>query len=223
MGRSLIKILTVSGSPVDNSSTDILLERIAAGFTESLSGSGSLTGSESPSGQEELQTETIKLSKMQIKPCEACGFSPEPKYCVLNDDLSKHYESLVECDCLLIGSPIYFDSVSAQMKLFIDRANCLRPPDYKSDQADAGFVRRIKKQRIGAMVLVGGEKGWFEGARRTIAGFFKWIEVANEGMVVYHSTDFNLAGTVSEDQKTLLEAYNLGKMLAEKAASKARQ
>jgi hypothetical protein len=64
------------------------------------------------------------------------------------------------------------------------------------------------------MLLVGGERGWFEGARRVVAGFFKWVEVTNEGMVAYHSDNFRLKGTAAADQAVLAEATVLGRKLA---------
>jgi len=65
------------------------------------------------------------------------------------------------------------------------------------------------------MVLVGDNEGWIEGPRRSIAGFFKWVEVINEGMVWFRSTDFNKKGSVSKDKKTMEEARTLGIKLAE--------
>ncbi len=63
------------------------------------------------------------------------------------------------------------------------------------------------------MVFVGDNEGWIEGPRRSIAGFFKWIEVTNEGMVWYRSLDFNKKGTVVEDKDMLKEADLLGEKL----------
>ncbi len=53
-----------------------------------------------------------------------------------------------------------------------------------------------------------------EGARRSIAGFFKWIEVTNEGMVTHASTDDNRIGTAKEDPEALNRARQLGEHLA---------
>ena len=64
------------------------------------------------------------------------------------------------------------------------------------------------------MVLVGGAEGWFEGARRVIAGFFKWVELTNEGLITYRSPDYNQRGSVEHDQSALTDARELGKKLA---------
>lgn len=156
----------------------------------------------------------VKLNDLDLKPCLACGKAPSPEFCFYKDDIYKLYNSVANCNCLLVGSPIYFDSVSAQLKTFIDRCNCLRPPDFDNIDPDHHFINLMKKKRPGAMVLVGGERGWFEGARRVIAGYFKWIDVTNEGMIQYCSTDFNKTGAAADDGKIIIEASHLGRKLA---------
>ncbi len=200
----MIKLLTISGSPVEGSSTDFILNRIAAAVVETLG------------GEDRVQKTTIRLNDLTYIPCQACGESPEPEYCLFDDDLASVYQALVECDCLLFGSPVYFDSVSAQAKMFIDRCNCFRPPDYDNVDPDHYFLRRLNRSRPGAIVIVGGERGWFEGARRVIAGFFKWVNVVNEGMLIYRSSDFTKAGTAADDPTVLQQADELGKQLAPK-------
>ncbi len=198
----MINILSISGSPVAGSSTDFILKKIGDGITSEL-------------GEKyNISVKFIKLNDFDLKPCIACGEAPTPELCFLKDDIYKLYDNVINCDCLLVGSPIYFDSVSAQLKTFIDRCNCFRPPDYKNIDPDHHFINLINKKRPGAMVLVGGERGWFEGARRVVAGYFKWIDVTNEGMIQYCSKDFNKSGTAVDDDKIISEALLLGKKLA---------
>lgn len=198
----MIKLLTISGSPVERSSTDLILMRLQDRIVTEL---GSLSAT----------TIFTKLIKGDFVPCQACGEAPTPKFCFY-DDLDDLYTALAECDCFLFGSPIYFDSVSAQAKAFIDRCNCFRPADFKNENPDHRFIKLLKRKRPGAMVLVGGEEGWFEGARRTIAGYFKWIEVVNEGSIFYRTADFNTKGTAIENDEVLSEIERLAKLLADK-------
>ena len=167
------------------------------------------------SGQLKVRQTFVKLNELTFIPCQSCGEAPEHGFCFFDDDLTKVYRKLERCDCLLFGSPVYFDSVSAQAKMFIDRCNCFRPPDFDNVDPDHDFLKKLTHKRPGAMVLVGGERGWFEGARRVIAGFFKWVEVTDEGLIIYRSPDFMRSGTVSEDKQTLAEADALGQRLAQ--------
>ena len=199
---NLIKLLSISGSPVEGSSTDILLKEIEKGFLEK-------AGS-----REETQISFYKLNELNFIACQACGKAPTPEYCFYDDDLTRVYAELAVCDCLLVGSPIYFDTVSGQLKSFMDRCNCVRPADFDNTDPQHDFLKLIAGKRPGAMVLVGGERGYFEGARRTIAGFFKWIEVTNQGMVIHKSDDFHKKGAVVDDSTALKEARELGAKLA---------
>jgi len=199
----MINLLAISGSPVEQSSTYQLLQRVADSFTSYLS------------GRSPVRYDFVKLNELVFRPCQSCGEAPEEGFCIFDDDLTVVYDRLAQCDCLLFGTPVYFDSVSAQAKMFIDRCNCFRPPDFKNVDPHHHFLRRLTRRRPGAMVLVGGERGWFEGARRVVAGFFKWVEVTNEGMLVYRSPDFTRSGTAADDRQILAEAEALGTRLAQ--------
>ncbi len=198
----MIEVLAISGSPVKGSSTDILLEAVGSSVLESV-------------GAEKCRLTMVKLNERKFIACQACGRAPETGWCLYDDDLTPVYEKLATCDCLLFGTPIYFDSVSAQAKAFIDRCNCFRPLDFGRTNPEHRFVMRLTRKRPGAMVLVSGEGQWIEGARRTVAGFFKWIEVTNEGLLSYAAKDDYTIGTVRNDLTVLSEAKDLGTRLAE--------
>lgn len=197
----MTKILAISGSPVKDSSTEILLHAVTEAMKNALSG-------------REVEVSFIRLNGLDILPCQACGKAPTPAYCFYDDAMTDLYKQIEECDCLLIGTPIHFDTVSSQTKLFIDRCNCMRPADFDNTQSDHPFIKLLPNKRPGGMVLVGGEEGWFEGARRTIAGWFKWVEVVNVGVVSYRTVDYNTTGEVAKSSATLAEAEAFGLKLA---------
>ena len=199
----MTKILCISGSPVDGSSTDFILRELSRQISNKFN-------------TNKTSIEFIKLSELKLYSCIACGKTPEKNFCIYDDDISPIYNKIIECDCFLFGSPIYFDSVSAQAKTLIDRCNCMRPPDYENQTPNHDFMKILTKKRPGAIILVGGEKAWFEGARRTIAGFFKWIEVINEGLITYGSHDFKKKGDAVNDLHVLRNINNLAEHLYEK-------
>ena len=197
----MIKILAISGSPAEDSSTDYIAVELAQKTADGL--------------DEKVEIDFVKLSEFNFIPCQACGKAPTPKFCFY-EELDHIYDLLANCDLFIFGSPVYFDSVSAQSKTFIDRCNCFRPPDFDSNDPDHDFIKLLKRKRPGAIVLVGGENGWFEGARRTIAGFFKWVEVINEGQIFYSTKDFNQRCEAKNDPETLKQIKDLAKLLSEK-------
>ncbi len=197
----MLKILTLNASPVKGSSTDILLGQIADGIAYS---------SATP-----VDNEIIRLNNYQYLPCQACGKSPEPDWCFFHDEIYPVYDLLINCDIVLFGSPIYFDTVSAQAKMFIDRCNCLRPADFENE-TEHDFKKILPRKRLGAMVLVGGERQRTEHARVVIAGFFKWVEVENCGAITYATKGWE-AGEAAEDDTKLNEAFSLGQKIASQA------
>lgn len=196
----MIRVLSICGSPVPGSSTEILLRRIASAVVANL--------------KDRYRHDFVRLSELDMTACQACGEAPTPKFCFIDDAMTALYRKLIDCDCLLFGSPIYFDSVSAQTKLFIDRCNCLRPADFCGTPQQGRFIRLIERQRPGAMVLVGGERAWFEGARRCVAGFFKWIEITNEGCLKFCGVEDNQVGEAAARPDVLREADKIGQALA---------
>jgi len=190
----MLNILSLTGSPIKKGSTEILLERIAGGIIETYS--------------HPAENALVRLNDYQYIPCQSCGKSPEPDLCFFKDEIYPVYESLARADVVLFGSPIYFDSVSGQAKLFIDRANCFRPYDFKGE-SEHTFKKIITEKRLGAMVLVGGERQNFEPARVVIAGFFKWIEVLNCGLITCAGSSME-PGAAADDSDKMTEAYDLG-------------
>jgi multimeric flavodoxin WrbA len=151
-------------------------------------------------------TDYIRLNDLQIIPCQACGQAPEIGYCIFHDGMDKVYERFDWCDSIVIGSPIYFDSVSAQTKLFIDRTNCFRAMNPVGAEP---FVQRISKRRAGGIILVGGEADKMEYARRVVGGFFVWANVESIGVVAYAHESFD-KGSVALRPDVLRQAFDLG-------------
>lgn len=194
-----MKVITISGSPTDNSSTDILLAKVADGIR-----AGSTAGAE---------IAAYRLHELSFIPCQACAKTPEPEVCFYEDDLWPVYRDLIDADIVLVGTPIFFDSVSGQTKMFIDRCNCFRPPDY-ADKTEHDFKKLGFKRRIGAGILVAGQGGRFDLAQSVLKGFFKWTEIDCQGFITYQSPDFRCAGQVADNSDKLNEANKLGMSLS---------
>ncbi len=131
-----MRIVGFVGSPRRGMNTDTLVR-------EALVGAASLGA----------DTEILLLNQMDIRPCQACPKHPAPNHCFFFDDMQKIYEVLENADGIIVGSPIYYGTVSAQLKHVIDRANCLtwieRDPDGK-----AVFTPRLEKVKKGGIILV---------------------------------------------------------------------
>lgn len=67
-----------------------------------------------------------EIFKDQRNPfCVACS-SPCTGKCYKNKELANAYELISSADGLILGSPVYFGTVSAQLKTFFDKSRALR-------------------------------------------------------------------------------------------------
>ena len=67
------------------------------------------------------EVELVDLCKLTIEYCNACGICHKKGKCYKKDDFQGLYRKLLAADGLVMGSPNYFLSVTAQMKTLIDR------------------------------------------------------------------------------------------------------
>ncbi len=196
-----MNILGISGSPTGGSSTDILVNTILEGATAN-----------------HVKTRFVRLNDKNILPCQSCGKSPEPDYCFFHDDMDELYGLMEKSEGIILGTPIYFDSVSAQTKLFIDRTNCLRPVDF-SIKDETVFKKPLFKGKKGGIVIVGGEQGSFDTTLRTARGFFLWAGMEIVFELKYIAPGLR-AGEARHDDATLKKARQCGKELLAAIQSK---
>jgi multimeric flavodoxin WrbA len=75
--------------------------------------------------KEGIKTEMIQLAGNRIRGCTACMqcFENRNRRCVIDDDIVNDcIRKMAEADGIILGSPVYFSDVTAEMKALIDRA-----------------------------------------------------------------------------------------------------
>jgi len=174
--------LYISGSPRKRSNTDHLLHLL----------------------QGQIGGEFIKLSDYDIKPCYSCWACLKNGACIIDDDMtSVLMPKLLDADGIVLGSPVYFNNVTAQLKAFIDRTWCLR-----------GQL----KDKVGAAVVVGRRYG-AESAITAIHAFFLKHEmvVANRGIsgVAFEP------GEIAKDAESIEAITGLGERIRDLHAAHA--
>ena len=75
--------------------------------------------------QEGARTETIYLPGNTVLPCLGCDYCHKKGRCVQKDAFPEIQQKLQAADGLVLGSPNYIFSVSAQMKAFMDRCGSM--------------------------------------------------------------------------------------------------
>ena len=71
--------------------------------------------------QQGADVELIDLTDLRITPCSACERCSLTGQCIYADDFPSVFERMRAADGLVLGSPVYIDHVTGQLKVFIDR------------------------------------------------------------------------------------------------------
>ena len=189
--NKISKILVVQGSPRKKGNSIGLAEQIVKG-AESVG----------------AVAEKIYLHGKNISPCQACYACqrPDSSGCAIDDEMQPIYKKLIDADCGIIASPVYWFTMSAQTKLFMDR--CLALLAYKKD-VFAG--KRI------AIAMSYGDSDVFKSgcvnALRTFQDAFSYVGANIVGMV-YGSAE--KPGEIKSNQPLMDQAEALGKKLVGK-------
>ncbi len=75
----------------------------------------------------DLKKEIISLSNYEIGYCKLCGACKKNGgVCILKDGFQEIAEKVAAADFIIIGSPVYFGSVTGKLKSLFDRSRALR-------------------------------------------------------------------------------------------------
>lgn len=189
-----MKVLGIAGSPRRNGNTDILLQQVMLGAA----GDG-------------VETKVVVLSTLNISPCRHCDGCLKTGRCVVEDDMQWLHVDLREADGIVLASPIFFMSVTAQAKAMIDRCQAIWVIKHVLKMPVAIPPGRKRK---GLFVSVGGTKlsHLFQPALATIKSWFVTLDVGYLGEVVFSGIDE--AGAILQYPAALDEAFAAGQRLA---------
>jgi multimeric flavodoxin WrbA len=119
--------------------------------------------------------ETVHLHSLSIAACNACGACMKNGgRCVVEDDMQTLYPKVRAADALVLASPIYWFTLSAQTKLFMDRCYALIADD------------ALRGKRIGVVLTYGASDVFSSGgvnALRTLQDAYTFAGAKIIGMV----------------------------------------
>ena len=183
-----MKVIAFNGSPRKGGNTQLLIEEVFKVLTV-----------------EGIETELFQLGGKIVQGCNACMScrKMQDKRChIKNDILNMAIGKMIEADAIILGSPVYFADVTAEMKALIDVA---------------GYVTRgngnLLARKVGAGIIAVRRAGAIH-AFDTINNFF----LINQ-MIVPGSTYWNIGigrdkGDVLNDLEGIETMRNLGLNMA---------
>ena len=112
------KVLILSSSPRKGGNSETLAAAFAKGALEAGN-----------------QVETVYLREKQYGFCKGCLACQKLGHCVIKDDAVEIAAKMHDADVLVFATPVYYYSVSGQLKTMLDRANPLFGTDYAFTKA----------------------------------------------------------------------------------------
>ncbi len=130
-----MKILGIMGSPRVGSNSDILLDQALSGAVSA--------GAE---------VEKIILDRKKISGCKDCKKCNETGICAIKDDMQEIHGKILDADVIIHSVPVYFWSMTSQMKAYLDRWCALFDADWRWQKA---YYPKMKGKRIGLITVCG--------------------------------------------------------------------
>lgn len=176
-----MKVLAISSSLRIGGNSDILCDQFLKGANE--------VGHE---------TKKINLARKKIGPCIGCAKCVESRKCVQKDDMTEIIEALMNADVIVLSTPIYFYSMTGQLKIFIDR--CL-----------PGNLEIQNKQFYYIITAAEEGKDVAESTIVGLRGYLRCLPGAKEKGIVYGMGVMEKGEIL--DMPAIQEAYEMGRKI----------
>ncbi len=191
-----MKVIGISGSPRPGKDTEFLVKTALEAVKE-----------KAPT----IETELIVLGLKKFSGCIACDHCKKEFNCSQKDDLSPILEILKAEDIkgMIIGSPVYMGSMTAQTKAFLDRTVMFRRNNFHF------------KHTVGAAVTIGGSRNG--GQDLTLMNIHAALMIHNMIIVPDANPTSHFGGTawskvpegIENDKDAMDTAKNTGYSVAE--------
>ena len=169
--KSMKEIVAIYGSPRRDGNTSRLLAEAVRGAREA-----------------GAQVEEVFLRDLKMSPCLETYRCRQTGRCAIRDDFQKVYDALVECKGVMLASPVFFYTVSAHVKILMDRCQSLWVKRYWLDKVPFGTGVYAKK---GLFISVGATRGakLFDGMVATVKYFFDALGAELWRTLLYRGVD----------------------------------
>ena len=189
------KVLILMGSPRKEGNTAVLAARLAEGAREA-----------------GARVHSLVLQEMNVSPCTGCeGCAREGAAgCVVDDDMQDIYSRLRESDAIVFASPVYWFSVTAQLKTVIDRF-------YAVGGGDRNILRG---KRVGILLAYADADPFTSGAVNALRMFQDMTAYLGMPIIdMVYGSAFG-PGEIARNEELLQEARELGRQLGQGTPSR---
>ncbi len=185
----MTSVVAINGSPRTNGNTQLMIDEAIKELEAA-----------------RVSVERLSLAGREIRPCTGCEKCNTRAWaCPIKDDAVEVLRKMAAADGLLIGSPVYFGGVTAQLKALFDRSIMT----YNNME--------MRNKVGGALCCGGGAHGGQELTITQIVTFFTMHDMvpANSTGGLYGAMGVGTdRGDVREDKEGMKSARGLGKRMA---------
>jgi multimeric flavodoxin WrbA len=179
-------ILILKGSPREKGNSATLADRASDGAREA-----------------GANVESIYLHGLDIRPCDGCDLCTDG-VCIIEDDMQPLYPKIAAADAIILASPIYWFTYSAQLKLCIDRWYGYQAHRWKE----------VAHKQFGIILSYGDTDLHNSGAINAIHTFETMCRFLKSEIVGIVHGSLSDVGDAQKHPELLQQAYDLGKLLA---------
>jgi len=180
-----MKILAIVGSPRPKGNTNYIVDQAL----QELATRG-------------FETEKIILSQYRVNPCQGHDNCTSFSVCKQDDDVPWILDKFCSAEGIILGSPVYYYNMTAQMKAFVDRNYFLYRHNISPCMLCAGLI------------VIGGSAG-LEHTVRALRRFVKLSADIPDDRIVILSGCASRPGEVKNNAVLIEEARKLGNRMAE--------
>jgi multimeric flavodoxin WrbA len=145
------------------------------------------------------RVELVNLREKNVEACKACMGCENTGTCRIQDDFPLIFEKLARADALVLGSPNYFNNVSALTKGFIDRMN-------------AHWQDKRLEGKKAVLVMPGGYSR--ESVEKGMDAFSEFPRICKMKVIEKILPVLDKPTEAQQDEKLMQECLEIGKKLA---------
>lgn len=143
------------------------------------------------------KVEFINLRDYNLNYCKGCYACHKTGKCFQNDEMNNLYEKLLKANVIVFATPVYFYSMSGQLKVFIDR-----------------LVPIYQKIRADIYLIASQWDGYAENMENTFNAIRGCTQDCFENCIekgVIYGVGLEGVGEASQNKELMNEAYSMGK------------
>lgn len=184
-----MKVLGIMGSPRIGGNSDVLLSQALAGAKAA-----------------DADVEKIILDKKKIAGCKDCKKCNKMGVCAIKDHMTEIQEKILDADAIIHASPVYFWSMTSQMKAYLDRWCVFFDAEWRWQKI---YYPKMRGKRIGLITVCGDPD--VHTADPIVHSFKNTVEMTKMtwlGAVMAAASD---KGDIAKNEAALQQAFELGK------------